>query len=368
VNLPGANMSVWTVTMSVAEAARAPVSHGPARGVPAYVSLAGSGLIAGILWSAVLQVIIGGRLLTIVATTALGLAACSALTLATRARANRAELVFMHHFAIVLGAAWVAAAITSESVLGSLDVVGAGMLVMLSLGRIGCHVSGCCHGRPTKRGVVYAPAGFAFGRQAFAGIPLAPVQLIESIAAAALAVTASAIVVADSQRGAALTVTLIGYGALRLATEAWRGDRGRRGITAAHGAIATALVFCIVGVALATRSSPGAAFAAALVALAALGYHVAVAGTRLGADDLLLAASLARNSARGLGSPDPVTGNSGISFLVTGPPERLGVRVAAEPSLSHRDIGRLRRTIDLVAAVANPDSTSVEVTQERRTP
>ncbi len=91
-----------------------------------------------------------------------------------------------------------------------------------AIGRVGCFCAGCCYGRPTDSwlGVCYPEGGFAP-----AGIPLVPVQLMES--AGDLVIFGLLMLPVYRTPGRRLALYLMGYGALRFCTECFRGDAAR---------------------------------------------------------------------------------------------------------------------------------------------
>jgi phosphatidylglycerol:prolipoprotein diacylglycerol transferase len=101
-----------------------------------------------------------------------------------------------------------------------------------ALGRIGCLLAGCCHGRPT--GAAWAaPFG---GRH--------PVQLYE---AAGLLALCAGLLVLERRQPRPYTLALgylAGYGALRLAVEHWRGDAIRGFVFG--GALSTSQLIALV--------------------------------------------------------------------------------------------------------------------------
>lgn len=91
-----------------------------------------------------------------------------------------------------------------------------------AIGRAGCFCAGCCYGRPTDSwlGVCYPEGGLAP-----AGIPLVPVQLMES--AGDLVLFGLLLLPFYRTPGRRLALYLLGYGALRFTTECFRGDAAR---------------------------------------------------------------------------------------------------------------------------------------------
>ena len=87
-----------------------------------------------------------------------------------------------HHFMAITVITMVLVWLLHQPVLPYLDITILGIGLTVIVGRIGCFMVGCCHGRPSRWGVCYrhehAEAGFA---PYYVGIRLFPVQLIESV-------------------------------------------------------------------------------------------------------------------------------------------------------------------------------------------
>src|SRR4029453_12668102 len=135
-------------------------------------------------------------------------------------------LVYYHHELAVLAVAALTLAALGRPVLAYLDVAIVSLGVFLACGRIGCGMVGCCHGRPHRLGLRYrsehADAGFAAW---LVGVPLLPVQLVESIAVLTLTVLSAArLWAAGAPPGAVLASQLVGYASLRFVLELGRGD------------------------------------------------------------------------------------------------------------------------------------------------
>jgi prolipoprotein diacylglyceryltransferase len=109
-----------------------------------------------------------------------------------------------------------------------MDIIAPALMVILTAGRVGCLLAGCCHGRPARHGVRYgtghAAAGFP---TALIGVPLVPVQVVESVWAGLLAGTGTLLVLADLPPGATAVAVLGGRAAGRVLLESFRGDAGR---------------------------------------------------------------------------------------------------------------------------------------------
>ena len=123
----------------------------------------------------------------------------------------------------VLSALLVIAAISAfvqQSVWTVLDVFTPAIGVFIACSRVGCLLSGCCHGRPSHLGIRYgAPA-----HDALAGIRLFPIQLVESIWLLGISVVASVIVLLAAGPGVACWFWMLSYAAGRFAIDFARGD------------------------------------------------------------------------------------------------------------------------------------------------
>jgi prolipoprotein diacylglyceryltransferase len=152
-----------------------------------------------------------------------------AVVLVARAIRGEEQLVYYHHLFSVLTVSALILACLGQPLLRYLDAVALSLGVFLACGRVGCLMVGCCHGRPHRRGLRYqaahAEAGFA---TALVGVPLLPVQAIESLAVAASTVLVAAWSLWGGRPpGAVLAGELAAYAGLRFFLEFARGDDGR---------------------------------------------------------------------------------------------------------------------------------------------
>lgn len=123
------------------------------------------------------------------------------------------------------------------------DLVAPGVMLGLSVGRLGCFAGGCCHGAPVAApvgGVLWSLSGGdvvwthglpgialvanGLGATATTGVPLYPTQLLAS--ALALLLGASLLRLSTVQRfdGQVMAAMLGAYGVVRLGLEQLRGD------------------------------------------------------------------------------------------------------------------------------------------------
>ena len=192
-----------------------------------------------------------------------------ALAIATWASLGVERLVFYRHEILVLLLVAVASSVSGRPVLPYLDVATVALGVFLAIGRIGCAMVGCCHGRPFRFGLRYrddhAAAGFAGW---LVGVPLAPVQLIESALVALLTGLAAIWLWRGAPPGAVLARQLVSYALMRFALETMRGDIERPAWLGLSEAQWTAM-FVAVGVAAAewAKVLPPSSWHAAAAAL-----------------------------------------------------------------------------------------------------
>ena len=113
-----------------------------------------------------------------------------------------------------------------QPVLPYLDVMVVGKGVLLGIGRLGCFMVGCCHGRPCGVGVCYRDLRTGFTRH-YIGVRLFPVQLIESLIGWLLTGLCGYLLLDAARPGTVLSVYVVGYGAARFFIEFLRGDPQR---------------------------------------------------------------------------------------------------------------------------------------------
>jgi prolipoprotein diacylglyceryltransferase len=158
-----------------------------------------------------------------------GVAIFFVLILARVAVTGEERITYYHHELAVLAGGALLLKFLGEPLLPYLDLTVLGIGVFLMLGRVGCFRMGCCHGRPHPRGVRYrqehAETGFSCE---YVGVPLFPIQLVESGWVLSIVVAGTAMVLAGWPDGAALSFYAVAYGIGRFGFEFLRGDAGRR--------------------------------------------------------------------------------------------------------------------------------------------
>ncbi len=118
--------------------------------------------------------------------------------------------------------------LTRQPVFPYLDLTILGIGAFLTLGRIGCLLVGCCHGRPCRWGVRYgeehADAGFP---SCLVGVRLFPIQAIESLWVLCTVAVGTYFVWTGSPAGTALAWYVVVYDVGRFCFEFARGDADR---------------------------------------------------------------------------------------------------------------------------------------------
>lgn len=122
------------------------------------------------------------------------------------------QLVFYHYFIAVVAIAALIARLSGRPVLPHVDVIVIGFAVFIAVGRIGCLLVGCCHGRPARFGVCYhardVTAAFDEG---FLGVRLFPIQALESLWLLFVAVAGALLVRTEYRPGTVLVWFIILY-------------------------------------------------------------------------------------------------------------------------------------------------------------
>jgi hypothetical protein len=187
-----------------------------------------AGLAAGAALAFAVVRIEGGSIAAMAVVAAGAVLTFLAVALAYLALTGDERLVYYHHEIAVLAVAAVVAAALGEPVLVHLDATALGVGAFLVLGRVGCFMVGCCHGRPHRWGVRYderhADAGMA---RALVGVRLFPVQLLEAALALLIVAAGALLVAAGAASGAAFTWYVSAYAVARFFLELARGDAER---------------------------------------------------------------------------------------------------------------------------------------------
>jgi hypothetical protein len=150
------------------------------------------------------------------------------LAMVTKIITGEERIIYYHHQIAVIVMAAVFLNILSQPVLVYLDMMILGVGVFLVVGRIGCFMVGCCHGRPYKWGVRYrkehVDAGFT---PYYVGVRLFPIQAVESLWVLGVVLTGILFVLGGRPPGQTLAWYIITYSIGRFCFEFARGDPER---------------------------------------------------------------------------------------------------------------------------------------------
>jgi hypothetical protein len=138
------------------------------------------------------------------------------------------RLVYYHQLLAVLAVSAGLLSLLRQPVLPYLDLTLMGVGTMLAVGRLGCLMAGCCHGRPSDWGVCYKQEYLAAGFPShFVGVRLFPLQAIEAGWVGLAVLVGSLRLLAGAVPGEALAFYLLAYAAGRFIFEFLRGDPDR---------------------------------------------------------------------------------------------------------------------------------------------
>lgn len=150
------------------------------------------------------------------------------LTLVTKLVVGEERIINYHHQVAVLAVAAALLGVLRQPVLPYLDATMLGVGVFIACGRLGCFMSGCCHGRLHGWGVCYGDEHAAAGFPRYlVGVRLFPVQLVESLWVLGSVVAGSSLVLVGQPPGAAFSSYLVAYALGRFGFEFLRGDPDR---------------------------------------------------------------------------------------------------------------------------------------------
>ncbi len=173
-----------------------------------------------------------------------------ALAMATKIITGAEMLVYYHHVIAALAATALLLWLLGQPLLPYVDLTILGVGAGVAFGRVGCLMTGCCHGRPHRWGVRYGQAHVAVGFDPhLVGARLFPTQLVESFGVAGIVLVGSALVLTHQPAGSALAWYIVAYGIGRFCLEFMRGDAGRpyyRGFSEAQW-ISLGLLIAVVG-------------------------------------------------------------------------------------------------------------------------
>lgn len=150
------------------------------------------------------------------------------LAMATKIITSEEQLIYYHHEIAIIIMVTIVLKITNQPVLYYLDITILGIGTFLILGRVGCLMVGCCHGRPYKCGICYRKEHVAAGfTHYYQGVRLFPIQAVESVWVLFIVITGSAFVITRQPPGQVFVWYVVSYDIGRFIFEFARGDPER---------------------------------------------------------------------------------------------------------------------------------------------
>ena len=132
-------------------------------------------------------------------------------------------------------------------VLQYFDLFAAGTALGHSIGRVGCLLSGCCYGLPTSGGF-YVIYRHAIDPNTPLGVPLLPMQLIESFCLIAIYIVCEIVFYRGKRAGVSAAVYALSYATARFILEFFRGDAVRGvwgGLSTSQYISIAVVIFCL---------------------------------------------------------------------------------------------------------------------------
>jgi hypothetical protein len=150
------------------------------------------------------------------------------LIMTTKIITGKERITYYHHEIAVMVVTALVLWLSRQPILPYLDITILGVGLFVAVGRVGCLLVGCCHGRPHRWGVCYrkehADAGFT---PYFVGVRLSPIQAVESLWVFCIVLVGSLFVLSGYPPGTALTWYFVAYSVGRFYFEFMRGDPER---------------------------------------------------------------------------------------------------------------------------------------------
>ncbi len=225
--MPSLNNTALRVTPALTRLARPAVRLGT-RQWPAFVLCTGLGLLAAVMLATALTRSRGLSLALMGVLGVTALATEGGLARLRRALTGRDQMVFYQSFWGIAATTALGLWILERPVLTYLEALLLSLGMLQAVGRMGCFMAGCCHGRPYAWGVCYRQAHVAAGFDPYlAGVPLVPVQLAEMVWAFGSVALGSGLVLTGVPPGSGLAAYVTAYALGRFIFEFARGDAGR---------------------------------------------------------------------------------------------------------------------------------------------
>jgi hypothetical protein len=186
------------------------------------------GLVLAVITAQTLTTHIGLRSAVLVAIAAAAIVTFLVLVMAMRLITGEERIIYYHHEIGVIVVVALLLCVLRQPLLPYLDITILGIGTFLALGRIGCLLVGCCHGRPWRWGVRYGQEHAAAGFPAYlVGVRLFPIQAVESLWVLCTVAIGTFFVWKGNPAGTTLAWYVVVYDAGRFCFEFARGDADR---------------------------------------------------------------------------------------------------------------------------------------------
>ena len=178
----------------------------------------------------------------------LGLLAIPIIAMIVKIVTGEEQLCFYHHVIGVLAASAILLWSLGQPLLPFLDVLILSAGAARAVGYFGCLRAGCCHGRPSRWGVIYCDQYAHILPSALLGVRLFPVQIVEAFWTAGIVAIGCALIVWQYEPGVGLAWFIITYCPARFIFEClrWPPNYHFKSGLSQHQWISVALVSSVV--------------------------------------------------------------------------------------------------------------------------
>src|SRR6185503_4275680 len=178
----------------------------------------------------------------------LGLLAIPVIAILVKIVTGEEQLCFYHHVIGVLAATSVLLWIVNQPLLPFLDILILAAGAARAAGYFGCLKAGCCHGRPSRWGVIYNDQYAHILQNSLLGVRLFPVQVFEALWTAGVVAIGCNLIVNRYEPGIGLAWFIVAYCPARFFFEClrWPPNYYFKSGLSQHQWISVALVLLVV--------------------------------------------------------------------------------------------------------------------------
>jgi prolipoprotein diacylglyceryltransferase len=195
--------------------------------ISGYFCFVVTGLIHALILAGLLTYLSGTSYLVTIGIIFINVILLLAFAMLTKVVWGFEQYTFYHYLAMVLFCTPFLLRVIGQPVFPYLDIIAHALMMNLAVGRVGCFIVGCCHGKPCTWGVLYGKKHVHSGFTSFyLGIRLFPLQLLEHLLVISI-IAAGVWIFLYQPAGNAVTWLVISYGLIRYLLEYYRGDAGR---------------------------------------------------------------------------------------------------------------------------------------------